>query len=58
MIYINIISFLQINAPEKDHSLIETRQLENIAIFLQTVIKFCFACANQICTKTLCRSRM
>ena len=43
VIYINIISFLQINSLEKDHSLIETRQLENIAIFLQTVIKFCFA---------------
>ena len=37
MIYINITSFVPISELEKDHSMIETRPLKNVVIFLQTM---------------------
>ena len=40
MIYINITSFALISKLEKDHSMIETRRLKNIAIFFQTILSF------------------
>ena len=36
MIYINITSFVLINQPEKDHSMIEMHRLKNAVIFFQT----------------------
>ena len=36
MIYINITSFVPISELEKDHSMIETRPLKNVVIFLQS----------------------
>ena len=39
MIYINIIDFVLISSLEKDHSIIETRCLKNVVIFLQTIIR-------------------
>ena len=38
MIYINITKFVLINSIEKDHSMIETRRLKNIVIFIQTTL--------------------
>ena len=37
MIYINITSFPLMSQLEKDHSMIETRRLKNVVIFLQTI---------------------
>ena len=34
---INITAFVLINELEKDHSMIETRHLKNVAIFIQTI---------------------
>ena len=36
MIYINITDFALISYLEKDHSMIETRCLKNVVIFIQT----------------------
>ena len=36
---ININKFVLINKLEKDHSMIGTRRLKNIVIFIQTVIR-------------------
>ena len=38
MTYINISKFVLINELEKDHSIIETRRLKNVVIFIQTII--------------------
>ena len=40
MTYINITKFVRINQLEKDHSIIETRRLKNVVIFIQTVLSF------------------
>ena len=36
MIYLNITKFVLINLLGKDHSMIETRRLKNVIIFIQT----------------------
>ena len=41
MTYVNTTKFVLINKLEKDHSMIETRRLKDVAIFIQTVFKFC-----------------
>ena len=40
MTYINITKFVLINQLEKDHSMIETRCLKNVVIFIQTIVSF------------------
>ena len=40
MIYINITNFVLISELEKDHSMIETRRLKNVVIFIQTILSF------------------
>ena len=40
IIYINITNFALIRQLEKDHSMIETRRLKNVFIFLQTILSF------------------
>ena len=40
MTYINIIKIVLINELEKDHSMIDTRLLKNVVIFIQTVLSF------------------
>ena len=40
MIYKNCTIFVLISQLEKDHSMIETRRLKDIVIFLQTVLVF------------------
>ena len=40
MTYINITKFVLVNQLEKDHSMIETRCLKNIVIFIQTIVSF------------------
>ena len=40
MAYINITKFVLINSLEKDHSMIETRRLKNVVIFIQTILSF------------------
>ena len=40
MTYINITKFVLINLLEKDHSVIETRRLKNVVIFIQTILSF------------------
>ena len=40
MIYIDITNFVQINSLGKYHSLIETRRLENVVTFFQTILGF------------------
>ena len=40
MIYINITNFVLISYLEKDHSMIETRCLKIVFIFLQTILSF------------------
>ena len=37
MIYINIKKFVLIKELEKYHSMIETRPLENVVIFIETI---------------------
>ena len=39
MTSINITKFVLINQLEKDHSMIETRRLKNVVIFIQTILK-------------------
>ena len=40
MNYINITKFLLINELEKDHSMVETRRLKNVVIFIEKVLSF------------------
>ena len=40
MTYINVTKFVLINQLEKDHSMIETRRLKNVVIFIQTILSF------------------
>ena len=40
MTYINITKIVLINELEKDHSMIDTRLLKNVVIFIQTVLSF------------------
>ena len=40
MTYINIAKFVLINELEKDHSMIVTRCLKNVVIFIQTILNF------------------
>ena len=40
MTYINITKFVLINKLEKDHSMIETRCLKNVVIFIQAMLSF------------------
>ena len=40
MIFINITNFVLIILLEKDHSMIETRRLKNVVIFIQTILSF------------------
>ena len=40
MTYINITKFVLINSLEKDHSMIETRRLKNVVVFIQTILSF------------------
>ena len=40
MTYINITNFLLINQLEKGHSVIETRRLKYVVIFIQTTLIF------------------
>ena len=40
MIFINITNFVLIILLEKDHSMIETRRLKNVVIFIQTILNF------------------
>ena len=37
MTYINITKFVLIKELEKDHSMIETRRLKNVLIFIKTL---------------------
>ena len=46
MIYINITNFVLISLLEKDHSMVETRGLKNVVIFIRGFI--------EICTSKLC----
>ena len=39
-IIINITSFVLISQLENDHSMIETRRLKNVVIFLQSILSF------------------
>ena len=40
MIYINITNFVLISSLEKDRSMIETRRLKNVVIFIHTILNF------------------
>ena len=40
IIYINITSFILISQLEKYHSMIETRRLKNVVIFLNRILSF------------------
>ena len=40
MTYINITKFALINYLEKDHSMIETRRLKNVPVFIKTILSF------------------
>ena len=40
MTCINVAEFLLISYLEKDHSMIETRRLNNVVIFIQTILSF------------------
>ena len=46
MIYINITNFVLISELEKDHSMIETRRLKNVAIFIETILSFVLSIKN------------
>ena len=52
MIYINITNFVLISKLEKDHSMIETRRLKNVAIFLQAILSFVLS--RKIIKQTKC----
>ena len=40
MTYVNITKFVIINYLEKGHSMIETRRLKNVVIFIQALLSF------------------
>ena len=40
MTYLNITKFVLINQIEKDHSMIETRRLKIVVIFVQIILSF------------------
>ena len=40
MTCINVAEFVLISYLEKDHSMMETRRLKNVAIFIQTILSF------------------
>ena len=40
MTCINVAEFVLISQLEKDHSMIETRRLKNVVIFIQTILSF------------------
>ena len=40
MTYIDITKFVLINYLGKDHSVIETRRLKNVVIFIQRILSF------------------
>ena len=40
MTCINVVEFVLISLLEKDHSMIETRRLKNVVIFIQTIFYF------------------
>ena len=40
MTCINVSEFVLISYLEKDHSMMETRRLKNVAIFIQTILSF------------------
>ena len=40
MTCINVAVFVLISYHEKDHSMIETRRLKNVVIFVQTILSF------------------
>ena len=40
MTCINVDEFVLISYLEKDHSMIETRRLKNVVIFIQTILSF------------------
>ena len=40
MTCINVAVFVLISELEKDHSVIETRRLKNVVIFVQTILSF------------------
>ena len=40
MTCINVAEFALISELEKDHSMIETHRLKNVAIFVQTILSF------------------
>ena len=48
MIYINITNFILISELKKDHSMIETRRLKNVAIFIETILSFVLSIKNSI----------
>ena len=40
MTCINVDEFVLISYLEKDHSMIETRRLKNVVIFIETILSF------------------
>ena len=40
MTCMNVAEFVLISQLEKDHSMIETRRLKNVLIFIQTILSF------------------
>ena len=40
MTCMNVAEFVLISQLEKDHSMIETRRLKNVVIFIQTILSF------------------
>ena len=48
MTCVNITEFVLINELEKDHSMIETRCLKNVVIFIQTIYVFIFSRGQMI----------
>ena len=49
MIYINITDSVLISKLAKDHSMIETRRLKNVVIFIQTTLVTCIEnCATEM----------
>ena len=53
MIFINITNFVLIILLEKNHSMIETRRLKNVVIFIQTILSFVLSRKIVISTTTL-----
>ena len=46
MIYINITNFVLISELEKDHSMLETHCVQNVAIFFKTPLKSQLHCSG------------